>query len=220
MRCKTAGQHGDVAQLEEHLLCKQGVVGSSPIISTAVISQEIGDSPNLRSWVRAGSCSGGALGCSGGLVVGGGVGAHGSAPQDVRGSCFTSRRDSAVILLLVDTGMRRAECAGTTLDDVDLDQRGCWARAAARGHCRSAARPPRRSTATYGPGHGGGAPGPAMPACLPPTGAITEGIPANCCRPSAMEEVGQLRPSVPPGADPRAPGSWPLGSGGVHPVSS
>jgi hypothetical protein len=26
---------GDVAQLEEHLLCKQGVVGSSPIISTA-----------------------------------------------------------------------------------------------------------------------------------------------------------------------------------------
>jgi hypothetical protein len=34
MRRKTAGQHGDVAQLEEHLLCKQGVVGSSPIIST------------------------------------------------------------------------------------------------------------------------------------------------------------------------------------------
>jgi hypothetical protein len=26
--------HGDVAQLEEHLLCKQGVVGSSPIVST------------------------------------------------------------------------------------------------------------------------------------------------------------------------------------------
>jgi hypothetical protein len=26
--------YGDVAQLEEHLLCKQGVVGSSPIIST------------------------------------------------------------------------------------------------------------------------------------------------------------------------------------------
>ena len=34
VRRKTAGQHGDVAQLEEHLLCKQGVVGSSPIIST------------------------------------------------------------------------------------------------------------------------------------------------------------------------------------------
>jgi hypothetical protein len=25
---------GDVAQLAEHLLCKQGVVGSSPIVST------------------------------------------------------------------------------------------------------------------------------------------------------------------------------------------
>ncbi len=27
-------QLGDVAQLEEHLLCKQGAVGSSPIVST------------------------------------------------------------------------------------------------------------------------------------------------------------------------------------------
>jgi hypothetical protein len=26
--------HGDVAQLAEHLLCKQGVVGSNPIVST------------------------------------------------------------------------------------------------------------------------------------------------------------------------------------------
>jgi site-specific recombinase XerD len=30
------------------------------------------------------------------------------------------------ILLLVDTGMRRAECAGMSLDDVDLDQRIVW----------------------------------------------------------------------------------------------
>ena len=37
-----------------------------------------------------------------------------------------SRRDTAIILLLVDTGMRRAECAGMTLDDVDLDQRIVW----------------------------------------------------------------------------------------------
>ena len=29
---------GDVAQLVEHLLCKQGVVGSSPIVSTNVMS--------------------------------------------------------------------------------------------------------------------------------------------------------------------------------------
>jgi site-specific recombinase XerD len=42
------------------------------------------------------------------------------------GRDFTSRRDAAIILLLVDTGMRRAECAGMTLDDVDLDQRIVW----------------------------------------------------------------------------------------------
>jgi len=42
------------------------------------------------------------------------------------GRDFTSRRDTAVILLLVNTGMRRAECAGMTLDDVDLDQRIVW----------------------------------------------------------------------------------------------
>jgi integrase len=39
------------------------------------------------------------------------------------GRDFTSRRDTAIILLLVGTGMRRAECAGMTLDDLDLDQR-------------------------------------------------------------------------------------------------
>jgi integrase/recombinase XerC len=68
------------------------------------------------------------------------------------GRDFTSRRDSAVILLLVDTGMRRADCAGMTLDDVDQDQgsSGCLARAAGRGRSRSVARPPRRSTATCG----------------------------------------------------------------------
>ena len=39
-----------------------------------------------------------------------------------------------------------------TLDDVDLDQRIVWAlaRAAVRGRCRSAARPPKPSTGTYG----------------------------------------------------------------------
>jgi site-specific recombinase XerC len=42
------------------------------------------------------------------------------------GRDFASRRDSAIILLLIDTGMRRAECAGMTLDDVDLDQRIVW----------------------------------------------------------------------------------------------
>jgi site-specific recombinase XerD len=42
------------------------------------------------------------------------------------GRDFASRRDTAIILLLVDTGIRRAECAGMTLDDVDLDQRIVW----------------------------------------------------------------------------------------------
>jgi site-specific recombinase XerC len=42
------------------------------------------------------------------------------------GRDFTSRRDNATILLLVDTGMRRAECVGMTLDDVDPDQRIVW----------------------------------------------------------------------------------------------
>jgi integrase/recombinase XerC len=42
------------------------------------------------------------------------------------GRDFTSRRDAAIILLLVDTGMRRAECVGMTVDDVDLDQRMVW----------------------------------------------------------------------------------------------
>jgi integrase/recombinase XerC len=42
------------------------------------------------------------------------------------GRDFTSRRNTAIILLLVDTGMRRAECAGMTLDDLDLDQRIVW----------------------------------------------------------------------------------------------
>ena len=43
------------------------------------------------------------------------------------GRDFTSRRETAIIIrLLVDTGMRRAECVGMSLDDVDLDQRIVW----------------------------------------------------------------------------------------------
>ena len=37
------------------------------------------------------------------------------------GRDFASCRDHALILLLADTGMRRAECAGLSVDDVDLD---------------------------------------------------------------------------------------------------
>lgn len=39
------------------------------------------------------------------------------------GADFSSGRDHALILLLADTGMRRAECAGLTVSDVDLDER-------------------------------------------------------------------------------------------------
>jgi site-specific recombinase XerD len=46
--------------------------------------------------------------------------------RSCEGRDFTSRRDAAIILLLVDTGIRRAECVGMTLDDVDLDQRVVW----------------------------------------------------------------------------------------------
>jgi integrase len=37
------------------------------------------------------------------------------------GRDFASRRDAAIIRLLVDTGLRRGECAGIMLDDLDLD---------------------------------------------------------------------------------------------------
>ena len=39
---------GDVAQLGEHLLCKQGVAGSSPAISTATSSGRRGTKTALR----------------------------------------------------------------------------------------------------------------------------------------------------------------------------
>lgn len=37
------------------------------------------------------------------------------------GTAFPDRRDTAIIRVLLDTGLRRAEMAGLTLDDVDLD---------------------------------------------------------------------------------------------------
>jgi site-specific recombinase XerD len=38
------------------------------------------------------------------------------------GKEFDSRRDSAILRLLIDTGMRRSECAYLGVDDLDLDQ--------------------------------------------------------------------------------------------------
>jgi site-specific recombinase XerD len=38
------------------------------------------------------------------------------------GRTFEDVRDSAIILMLIDTGMRRAECANLKMEDVDFDQ--------------------------------------------------------------------------------------------------
>ena len=35
-----ANNYGGIAQLGEHLLCKQGVIGSIPIISTSRVSED------------------------------------------------------------------------------------------------------------------------------------------------------------------------------------
>jgi integrase/recombinase XerC len=44
---------------------------------------------------------------------------------DCAGNDLGNRRDKAIIMLLADTGMRRAELAGLTLDDLDLPLRVC-----------------------------------------------------------------------------------------------
>lgn len=66
------------------------------------------------------------------------------------GRDLEARRDTALILLLVDVGPRRAEVAGMRLTDLDFDSRSrlCSATAAGNARCRSAAGPPRPSTAT------------------------------------------------------------------------
>ena len=38
------------------------------------------------------------------------------------GAKFEEQRDTAILRLLIDTGMRRAECAGLSITDLDLDQ--------------------------------------------------------------------------------------------------
>jgi site-specific recombinase XerD len=42
------------------------------------------------------------------------------------GTGFQERRDMAILRLLMDTGMRRAELAGLGVDDVDVQQRLAW----------------------------------------------------------------------------------------------
>ncbi|MFN8037886.1 MAG: tyrosine-type recombinase/integrase [Acidimicrobiales bacterium] len=43
-----------------------------------------------------------------------------------KGSTFLDRRDHAMLRLFIDTGVRRAEMAGITLDDLDLEDRVVW----------------------------------------------------------------------------------------------
>ena len=52
----------------------------------------------------------------------------------VSGKDFSARRDKALIMLLADTGMRRAECALLKVDDIDLDE--CVARVLGKGRRR------------------------------------------------------------------------------------
>ena len=46
-------EHGGIAQLGEHLLCKQGVIGSIPIISTSRVSEDTEGSSESRDAGRA-----------------------------------------------------------------------------------------------------------------------------------------------------------------------
>lgn len=41
--------------------------------------------------------------------------------ESTKGTDFPARRDRALIMLLADTGMRRGECAGLRVEDIDLD---------------------------------------------------------------------------------------------------
>jgi site-specific recombinase XerC len=70
--------------------------------------------------------------------------------QSCAGKDFDSRRDTAIIMLLLDTGVRRAELASIRLDHLDLDYQ--LVRVLAKGRVERllpfGRRPPRRWTAT------------------------------------------------------------------------
>ena len=60
IRSRVAGHRGGVAQLGEHLLCKQGVTGSIPVVSRSVagepaslsVSRKVRDRRGLAGWGR------------------------------------------------------------------------------------------------------------------------------------------------------------------------
>ena len=69
------------------------------------------------------------------------------------GKGFEDRRDTALVRLLLDTGARRAELVGLGVGDVDFDHNVALVLGKGRRPrpCRSAARRPRRWTATCVP---------------------------------------------------------------------
>jgi Phage integrase family len=68
------------------------------------------------------------------------------------GRDFDARRDTAIIMLLLDAGPRVGELVGMRVSDVDfeLEVVGVLGKGAASGRCPSAARPPWPSIATCG----------------------------------------------------------------------
>ncbi len=70
------------------------------------------------------------------------------------GRAFEDRRDTAIVRLFLDTGMRLAEAAGlqSPTSISSRTSRSCWARAAGNEPVRSAAERPRRSIDTCAPG--------------------------------------------------------------------
>ena len=67
-----------------------------------------------------------------------------------RGQAFDQRRDMAIIGILPDTGLRRAEMACITIEDVDLDQQTLRVvgKAAGFGWCHIAGKLPETWTGT------------------------------------------------------------------------
>jgi len=66
------------------------------------------------------------------------------------GETFVDRRDTAILYMLMDAGVRRAEIADMLVDEIDLDLRkpASGARAAGTALSRSGARPLSPSTST------------------------------------------------------------------------
>lgn len=67
------------------------------------------------------------------------------------GTSFPCRRDTAIVMLMIDSGARRAEVVGLRVGDLDFDYEvaGCWARVDGSGRCHSGGRPRSRLTVTF-----------------------------------------------------------------------